>query len=122
MEVKSYRDLLVWQKAMDLMVECYLLTEKLPKSETYGLIGEIKRSAVHVPSYIADGHGREYTNEFLQRLSAAYGQLMYLETHWLAVDRLQYLPMSEIEPILNRCSEVGKMVNGLIRSLKNKRS
>jgi hypothetical protein len=47
---------------------------------------------------------------------------MYLETHWLAVDRLQYLPMSEIEPILNRCSEVGKMVNGLIRSLKNKRS
>ena len=120
MDVKNYRDLLVWQKAMDLMIECYGLSEKLPKNEIYGLISEIRRSAVHIPSYIADGHGRDSTNEFLQRLSAAHGQLMNLETQWLAVDRLQYMPSSEIDPILNRCSEIGKMINGLMRSLRGR--
>ena len=118
MEVKNYRDLLVWQKAMDLMMECYKLTEKFPKTEIYGLIGEIRRTSIHIPSYIADGHGRDYTNEFIQRLSAAHGQLMTLETQWIAADRLQYLSKNEIEPVLTSCSTVGKLINGLIRSLK----
>lgn len=117
MEINSYRDLLVWQKAMDLVVECYKLADKLPKSEMYGLAGEIRRSAFHIPAFIADGHGRDFRTEYLQRLSADHGQLMTLETQWLAVDRLEYLSMIDIEPILRRCSEVGKMLNGLIRSL-----
>jgi four helix bundle protein len=118
MDVKNYRDLLIWRKAMDLMVECYKLSERLPKSETNGLVSEIRRSSTQVVSYIADGHERDYTNEFLRHLSAAHGQLMILETQWLAVDRLDYLPIKEIEPILNRCSEVGKMINGLMQNLR----
>ena len=117
MEINSYRDLLVWQKAMDLVVECYQLTDKLPKTEAYGLTAEIRRSAVHIPAFIADGHGRDFRNEYLQRLSAAHGQLMTLETQWIAVNHLQYLSTEEIEPVLARCGEVGRMINGLIRSL-----
>ena len=121
-EINSYRDLFVWQKAMDLMVICYKLVEKLPPHEKYGLVSEIRRSAMHVPAHIADGKGREYLNEYLQKLSAAHGSLMYLETNLQAIDRLQYLPMEEITPALNLSAEVGKMLQKLIGRLRGDRS
>jgi four helix bundle protein len=120
-EVKSYRDLIVWQKAMELVVESYLLSEKLPKSESYGLISDIRKAATHVPAYIADGQGREILNEYIQRLSWAEGSLKVLETYWLTVERLSYLTSNEIEPLLGRCTEVGKMLSGLMRSLRGGR-
>jgi four helix bundle protein len=119
--IQSYRDLLVWRKAMDMVVECYKLTEKLPTSETYGLIGSIRRACVLVPSYIADGKGRDNVAEYLQKLSAASGSLKLLETHLLVVDRLGYLPMSEIEPSLDLCDQVGKMLTNLVKSLRGGR-
>lgn len=120
--IQSYRDLHVWQKAMDMVVECYKLTEKLPASETYGLIGSIRRGCVLVPSYIADGKGRDTVGEYLQKLSGASGSLKLLETHLLVVDRLGYLPMSEIEPSLDLCDQVGKMLTKLTQSLRGGRS
>ena len=120
-EIKSYRDLKVWQKAMELLVECYKLTEKLPKSESYGLIADIRKAATHVPAYIADGQGREALGEYIQRLSWSEGSLKMLETYWTAVEMLKYLPPEEIEPIFNRCTEVGKMLSGLMRSLRGGR-
>ena len=117
MPIQNYRDLLVWQKAMDLVVVCYQLTEKLPPSEIYGLSSKIKNFASNVPSYIADGCGRKANNEYFSRLSQAYGSLMSLETQLLIVDRLKFLSMEEIEPTLILASEVGKMLNGLMNKV-----
>lgn len=122
MEVQSYRDLQVWQKAMDLVVVCYHLAEKLPASETYGLSTDIKRQARVVPSYIADGKGRKQLAEYISKLSPAHGSLMALETDLLLVERLGFLPMSEIEPALELSAQVGKMLNKLISRLRGERT
>ncbi|MGH9940504.1 MAG: four helix bundle protein [Blastocatellia bacterium] len=116
--IQSYRDLKVWQKAMDLIEECYKLTGKLPPSESFGLVSGIRRAATLVASYIADGKGRNNTAEYLQKLSAASGSLKFLETQVLIVDRLKYLPMSEIEPSLGLSDEVGRMLTKLTLSLR----
>jgi four helix bundle protein len=120
--IQSYRDLKVWQKAMDLIEECYKLTEKLPPSESFGLTSGIRRAATLVASYIADGKGRNNTAEYLQKLSAASGSLKFLETQVLVVDRLKCLPMSEIERSLGLSEEVGKMLTKLTQSLRGGRS
>ncbi|MGH9765987.1 MAG: four helix bundle protein [Blastocatellia bacterium] len=120
-KIESYRDLHVWQKAMDLIVECYKLSEKLPPSESFGLISGIRRASILVASYIADGKGRNNTAEYLQKLSAASGSLKVVETQLLVVDRLKYLPMSGIEPSLGLSDEVGKMLTKLTQSLRGGR-
>ena len=119
--IQSYRDLKVWQKSMDLVVECYKLKEKLSPSENFGLVSGIRSAAILVPSYIADGKGRNNTAEYLQHLSAASGSLKVVETQLLVVDRLKYLPMSEIEPSLGLCDEAGKMMTRLTQSLRGGR-
>jgi len=118
MAIKSYRDLLVWQKAMNLVVESYRLTNQLPKSETYGLTSQIQRAAVSIPANITEGHGRDHLGDYLRHLSIANGSLMELETHLLLIHRLDYLPMNEIEPVLSLTSEVGKMIAALSSSLR----
>ena len=120
MTINSYRDLLVWQKAMDLVVGCYRLTEGFPRSETYGLSSQLRRAAVSVPANIAEGQGREAIKEYLHHLSIANGSLMELETHLLIAGRLTYAKESDLTPLLSQASEVGKMLNGLIKSLKAK--
>lgn len=122
MSVSSYRDLKVWQKAMDLVVGCYRLTEGFPKSETYGLSSQLRRAAVSVPANIAEGQGREAIKEYLHHLSIANGSLMELETHLLIAGRLRYTEDRELAPLLAQTSEVGKMLNGLIKSLRTKTS
>ena len=113
MSIKSYRDLKVWQKAMDLVEESYRLSQKLPKSETYGLISQIQRASVSIAANIAEGKGRNHLGDYLRHLSIANGSLMELETHWLIVARLQYLDNSELENIWQLTAEVGRMLNGL---------
>lgn len=75
MSHKSYRDLEVWQKAMDLAVDCYGITKRFPKTEIYGLVDHLQRASVSIPASIAEGRERQYTEEFLQYLSIAYGSL-----------------------------------------------
>jgi hypothetical protein len=79
--VKSYRDLLVWQKAVDLVTDCYGLTKQLPKTEIYGLTAQIQRAAVSIPANIAEGHGREHLGDYLHHLSIANGSLMAGDAH-----------------------------------------
>jgi len=122
MAVKSYRDLKVWQKAMDLVVECYRLARLLPKSETYGLSSQIQRAAVSIPANIAEGHGREHLGDYVHHLSVANGSLMELETHILVAGRLNYIGQDHGEHILDLTGEVGRMLAGLIRKLKSKSS
>ena len=120
--IKSYRDLKVWQMAMDLVAESYRITRLLPKSETYGLVSQIQRAAVSIPANIAEGHGREHLGDYLHHLSIANGSLMEWETHLLIVNKLSYLPMSELNEILRKTEEVGRMLSGLSKSLKNIRT
>ena len=121
MKIESYRDLFVWQKAMDLVVECYKFVSELPKNETYGLISQVQRSAVSIPANIAEGHGRDHLGDYLRHLSIANGSLKELETHLLLVGRLGYRAENEAEPLLASCTEIGKMLSGLSKSLRGVR-
>lgn len=118
--VRSYRDLQVWQKGMDLVVDAYCLAKSLPKTELYGLASQIQKAAVSVPANIAEGHGREHLGEYLHHLSIANGSLMELETHCLIAVRLKYLEGDKANNFLGRTSELGRMMSGLMHKLKTK--
>lgn len=118
--IRSYRDLLVWQKAMDLAESAYRLTQQLPRTELYGLSSQIQRSACSVAANIAEGHGRHHTGDFLRFLAMANGSLMELETHLLLAERLSMLKSQETSLVLNLTMEIGKMLAGLIQSLNAK--
>jgi len=118
MGVRSYRDLKVWGKAMDLVVESYKVARLLPKEETFGLASQVRRAAVSVPANIAEGHGREHLGDYLHHLSVAHGSLMGLETHFLIAKRLSLLEDSKLERALSLAAEVGRMLAGLTTSLK----
>ncbi len=118
MSFKSYRDLEVWQKAMILVVDSYQIAKRFPKSEIYGLASQMQRAAVSIPANIAEGRERQYTREFLQHLSIAYGSLAELETLVQIAERLNYLDVNQLKQILDKTAEVGRMLNGLRRSLE----
>jgi four helix bundle protein len=115
--VKSYRELKVWEKAMDLVIESYRVSRLLPKAELFGLTAQIQRAAVSVPANIAEGHGREHLGDYIHHLSIAGGSLMELETHLLIVTRL-YIPMEELTQALGMVREVDRMLSGLMKKLK----
>src|SRR6266700_2890713 len=117
MSVRSYRELEVWQKAMDLVVDCYKMTERFPKTEVYGLTSQLQRAAVSIPANIAEGQGRSHTKEFLNHLSISYGSLMEVETHLQIAARLHYLEDSQLQTVLNNTAQIGRMLNGLISAV-----
>jgi four helix bundle protein len=120
MTIRSHRDLLVWQKAMDLVVTCYRLTDAFPKHEIYALTSQLRRAAVSVPSSIAEGRGRYSKKEFAQYLSIALGSIAELETQLEIGVRLGYLDRQAAAEASEKAEEVGKMLNGLRTSLKRK--
>lgn len=117
MAVRSYRDLVAWQKAMDTVELVYRASERFPKSEMYGLTSQIRRDAVSVPSNIAEGQGRKSTKDFLKFLSIAYGSLLEIETQGQISERLGYLSHDDCDRLLDATAEVGRLLNGLINSL-----
>ena len=119
MIVKTYKELVVWQKSMDLVCEIYMLTKKLPKEETYGLCNQMQRAAVSIPSNIAEGQFRNSTKEFIQFLSFAKGSVAEIDTQLQICERLGYKSSAEIKHALDLCEEIGKMLNALIASLPN---
>jgi len=121
MAIKSYRDLQVWQKAMDLVVESYKVVNLLPKNEVYSLATQIQRAAVSIPANIAEGHGREHLGDYVHHLSCANGSLMELETHFLIAAKLSYISEPQIESVLRNTSELGRMLSGLISKLRSRR-
>ena len=112
---KHFKDLIAWQKSMDLVEEIYRITNCLPKTEMYGLSDQMRRAAVSIPSNIAEGQQRHTKNEFVRFLAIARGSSAELETQLLICNRLAYLDSSQTEHALSLCSEVGKMLNGLIQ-------
>jgi len=117
MGIHNYRDLEVWQKSMDLVVFCYDVAKQFPSDERYGLISQLRRAAVSVPANIAEGHARNHTKEFLQHLSIAYASLMEIETHLQIAQRINYINDQQLHDLLQRTTEIGRMLNGLKRSL-----
>ena len=118
--LRSYRDLLVWQKAIELAVLIYRLSEGFPRAEVYGLTSQIRRAGVSVPSNIAEGYGRGSRKEYLQFLFVAQGSLKELETQTILSQRLDYATAAQADRILSESEVVGKMLGSLIRSLKPK--
>ncbi|KQS63414.1 four helix bundle protein [Rhizobium sp. Leaf371] len=119
-EIKSYRDLRVWQTAIDLSVEIYALTNDFPKSELYGMTGQMRRSSVSVAANIAEGYGRNSHGSFVQFLKVAQGSLKELETHLIICERVGLMDAPAFETILKRCEENGKMISGLIRAIQRR--
>lgn len=118
--VKTYRELIAWQRAMDFAEAVYRETAQFPAEETYGLRIQVRRSATSVPSNIAEGQGRRSTREFRHRLSIAHGSLLEAETQILLSQRLGYLSSVGGEKLLESAAEVGRLVNGLCAALEQK--
>ncbi len=116
--IKSYRDLLVWQKAMDLAAQAYRLIESFPKHEEFGLKSQMRRSATSIPANIAEGHGRDHLGDYLRHLSIAKGSLAELETHLLLSTRLGYLTDAQAKEALQAADEIGRMLTGLSAKLR----
>lgn len=117
MSVRSYRDLVAWQKSMVLVTDVYRCTQGFPKSEIYGLTAQLRRAAVSVPSNIAEGQGRSSTGEFRQFLGHARGSLLEVETQILIAQNLGYIRPDDSKVLLLRSEEVGRILGGLMKSL-----
>jgi len=117
MAVRSYRDLIVWQKAMDLVMESYRLAQKFPTHERYGLASQCRRAAVSIPANIAEGHGRLHRGDYVHHLSIATGSLMELETCAELECRLGYASADDVLSLRELLDHVGRMLTRLTRRL-----
>lgn len=117
MAAQNYKDLIAWQKAMDLVVEVYRTTTAFPSEERFGLTNQVRRAAVSVPSNIAEGQGRGPTQDFVRFLCVARGSLQEVETQLILATRLGYLPQERCDRMSDLVVELAKVINGLIRSI-----
>ncbi|WP_295678136.1 four helix bundle protein [uncultured Fibrobacter sp.] len=114
----GYKDLVVWQRAMDVAVEAYRLTGNFPKEEMYGLSSQIRRAAVSIASNIAEGEGRKTNKEFYHFLGIALGSKSELETQIILSERVNLLKEPETVSIKKNLDNIGKMITALRRKLK----
>ncbi len=115
-----YKDLIVWQKSIDLAEKIYILTNSFPTEEIYGITSQMRRASVSIPSNIAEGQERNSVKEFVHFLLIAQGSRAELETQLILCKRLGYISDESFESISSICREIGKMVNVLINKLQNK--
>jgi four helix bundle protein len=113
-QIRSYRDLRVWKEAMELAAECYQTTRAFPREEMFGMTSQIRRAAASIPANIAEGYGRESAGSYVQFLKNAQGSL-----HLLLAAKVEIVAEQSLAPLLDRTEAVGKMLRGLIRSVKN---
>jgi len=116
-KVNSYKDLLVWQRSMELVETVYRMTAKFPPSEQWGLTSQMRRAAVSVPSNIAEGYGRQATGEYRHHLSMSRGSLLELETQVLLCRRLQYFDGADTDSVLVEIEQISKMLGALISKI-----
>jgi four helix bundle protein len=119
MKTRCFRDLLVWQQAMNLTRGVYEAAQKFPKREIFGLSSQVCRAAVSVPSNIAEGHGRSSDKSFALFLAQARGSLNELETQLEIAGGLGYISSDRLQDLLTESAEVGRMLNGLLRALSS---
>ncbi|WP_035303476.1 four helix bundle protein [Brevundimonas aveniformis] len=120
-EVRHYRELRVWQKAMALVRGVYQASSGWPTDERFGLVSQVRRAAVSVPSNIAEGCARRATGDFVRFLSIARGSLAEVETQMLLAEQLSYLSTEALEPLLQSSDEISRMLASLIAKLEARR-
>ncbi len=113
----SYRDIKVWQRAIELVVEIYSCTRSFPKQEMYGLVGQLRRASVSIPSNIAEGKGRRTDREFLLFLHHARGSLFEVETQLIIAGLLGYITETEARRLGSSAGEIARMLTGLIKAI-----
>lgn len=116
--IQSYRDLKVWQQAMEVAEKSYRLTRQFPKDELYGMTSQVRRSAASVAANIAEGHGRNSRGEYAKFLRVAQGSLKELETHLILAARVGLISDGPIAGLLEQSEGLGKMLRALIRALE----
>ena len=116
--IRTYQDLLVWQRSRELVKNVYLLTKEFPAEERYGLTSQTQRAAISVPSNIAEGFGRKSNQEFKRFLLISFGSLTELQTQITLAGDLEYIKDQEVQSINNEIDEICKMINGLLKKLK----
>ena len=119
MQIKSFRDLRVWQAGIEIVSIVYELTSKFPRSETYGLASQMERAAVSIPSNIAEGHARESTKEYLQHLSIPQASLAELEAQLEIARQLNYISEADTTQLLEKISSLGRQLFALRNALMN---
>jgi four helix bundle protein len=117
-EIKSYRDLKVWQEAMTLAEDSYRFSAEFPREELYGLVAQIRRAAVSIPANIAEGYGRNSAGSYVAFLRNAQGSLKELETHLILSERLKFASAEAAAQLLARCESIGRMLVGLVRGVR----
>lgn len=122
MEIKkqSYKNLIVWQKAIELVTEVYLISKTFPGDEKFGIVSQLNRAVVSVPTNIAEGWGRESSKNYLQFLRISRGSLMEVETLMLISKNLNYVNEENFKIISDKIEETGKILQGLIKSMQQK--
>ena len=117
-QIKTYKDLLIWQKGIQIVKEVYLVCKnEIPKEEMYGLQSQIKRSSVSIPSNIAEGWGRNYTKSYIQFLNYSRGSLLELETQIIIAKELEFISINSFNRIQGLITEESKMLNAFIKSI-----
>src|SRR5215467_10797796 len=114
----TYRDLIVWRKAMNLALEIYKLTDRLPDAEKYGLVSQLRRASVSIPSNIAEGKGRATDRDLLQFLACARGSVYELQTQLEIAGALGYASPASVRELTSNAAEVGRLLNGLITKMR----
>src|SRR3989338_7686920 len=120
--MQSYKELIVWQRSTELVVEVYKLTQKFPKEEMFGLISQMRRAAVSIPSNIAEGYARKHTAEYTQFLRIAFGSGAELETQLILSEKLRFVSRAEVTKSTTLLNETMRMLNKLISTLVDKLS
>lgn len=121
-KIKSYKDLIVWQKAIELVTEVYSISKTFPTEEKFGIVNQLNRAVVSIPSNIAEGWGRESSKNYLQFLRISRGSLMEVETLILISKNLNYLNEEKFKSISDKIEETGKILQGLIKGVQQRLS
>jgi four helix bundle protein len=119
-EIKSFRDLDVWREAIELVVDCYRLTDTFPPSERYGLASQLRRSATSIPANIAEGHSRRSRRAYLNHVNIALGSEAEFATHLYVSLRLGFCSQDQVRLLSERRERIGRMLNALSTSLKRR--
>ena len=117
MGIKTYRDLYIWKKGIELVKDTYKLTEKFPKQEMYSLVGQMRRSAISIPSNVAEGFRRYHNKEYKQFLYISLGSCAELETQITIAKELNYTRESEETKLLERLDHICRMISNLLKKL-----
>lgn len=120
-QIQSYKDLLIWQKGIALVKSVYVLCDTLPKEEVYGLQSQMKRPAISVPSNIAEGYGRNYSQNYIQFLRIARGSLLELETQLIISRELKLIGKELFQKVQSLITEENKMLNAFIKSISKEK-